>query len=92
MGTERRPRKRPDAGLEARETGGWVDEALYVTPAELHAAHVRQHLEGGEPPTAAAYADALSQWRQIPGAVSASAADCGEHPPAPERDDPERPE
>jgi hypothetical protein len=92
MAAERRPRKRPDPGLETREAGGWVDKALRITPAELHAAHVRQHLEGGAPPTTAAYANALTQWRQMPGAVSASAADCGEVPPARAHDDPHTPE
>ncbi len=90
--TERQPRKRPDRDLKAPETGGWVDEVSHVTPAELHAAHVHQRLEGGERPTAAAYANALAQWRKLPGAVSVSAADCGEVPPAPEHDDSERPE
>jgi hypothetical protein len=90
MTTERPPRKGP-RDSKGPKTGGWVDPTSEFTPAELHAAYVRQRLEGGEPATAAAYADALAQWRGIPGAVQASAADCGEVPPAPEADSPERP-
>lgn len=32
---------------------------------------------GSEPPTAEAYAHALQQWRQLPGAVGVTAADLG---------------
>ncbi len=51
------------------------------TPAELHADYVQQRVESDVGPTAEAYARARAQWRRLPGAVSASAADGGEPPP-----------
>jgi hypothetical protein len=51
------------------------------TPAELHADYVQQRVESDVGPAPDAYARARAQWRRLPGAVSASAADGGEPPP-----------
>jgi hypothetical protein len=48
--------------------------------------------QGSAPPTAQAFARALAQWRRLPGAISATAADLGNAatpPPAPGPDDPD---
>jgi hypothetical protein len=52
------------------------------TPAELHADYVQQRVESDVGPTPEAYARARAEWRRLPGAVSASAADAGEPPRA----------
>ena len=84
----RRPAARTTSrDSKAAEIGGWVAKGVDLTPAELHAEHVRQRLAGGRPATPDAYADAREQWSRLPGAVSASPADLGEVPPAPPRDD-----
>ena len=51
------------------------------TPADLHADYVQQRVESDVGPTPEAYARARAQWRRLPGATSASAADGGEPPP-----------
>ncbi len=66
---------------EGREPGPVYGVEPNRTPADIHADYVRRRLEGGAPPTAAAYARAIRQWRLLPGAVSGSAADLGELPP-----------
>ncbi len=81
----------PDEARHGPPTGGWVDEVTHDSPAELHAQHVRQRLEGGAPATPEAYARALDQWRRLPGAASVSAADHGEVPASPAPPTPEGP-
>jgi len=48
---------------------------------------IRERWLGSDPPTAQAYARALAQWRQLPGAIATSATDLGDAasvaPPAP---------
>jgi len=51
------------------------------TPADLHADYVQQRVDSDVGPTPEAYARARAQWRRLPGATSASAADGGEPPP-----------
>lgn len=51
------------------------------TPADLHADYVQQRVDSDEGPTPEAYARARAQWRRLPGATSASAADGAEPPP-----------
>jgi len=51
------------------------------TPSDLHADYVQQRVDSDVGPTPEAYARARAQWRRLPGATSASAADGGEPPP-----------
>ena len=43
----------------------------------MQLALVAARWEGSAPPTADAYARALAQWRQLPGAIATSATDLG---------------
>ncbi len=89
-GRGRRPQE-PDGHDDpaAPETGGWVDERTTLSPAEIHARHVRQRLEGGAAPTPDAYRRAVEQWRRLPGAAAISPADLGGPPVPPDHDDPD---
>ena len=92
MADERKRRPRPGqqptyGDAPETETGGWVDPATELSPAEIHARHVRQRLEGGRKPDQGAYRQAAEQWRRLPGSASVSAADLGELPPAADTND-----
>jgi hypothetical protein len=74
-----RPRRR---GLPSRESVR-ADDGEGNTPDEREA-NAGTFLKvrgarwlGSEPPTAEAYARALAQWRQLPGAIGVTAADLG---------------
>jgi hypothetical protein len=49
--------------------GGW--------DREVHLAIIAARWVGSVPPTAEAYARALAQWRQLPGAITTAATDLG---------------
>jgi hypothetical protein len=70
-----RPRRR---GLPSRESardreGNTPDEGGGAAFSKVRGARWL----GSEPPTAEAYARALAQWRQLPGAIGVTAADLG---------------
>jgi hypothetical protein len=61
---ERREHERPHPSREGRDR-------------EVHLAIVAARWVGSVPPTAQAYASALAQWRQLPGAIITAATDLG---------------
>jgi hypothetical protein len=55
-----------DVGGGTGEGDGTVDDGRIH---EVHADFIRRRSEGGAPPTLEAYARALRQWQQLPGAI-----------------------
>ena len=60
------------AGSDQRDYLGEQDQRganWDTTPAEVHRGYVERHVGGGAPATPEAYAEAMKQWRRLPGAV-----------------------
>ena len=85
---EERPRRRkrpPGDGEEQRQGPGNPD----ADPVRIHREYVERRTGGGAEPTQDAYARAIRQWHQLPGAVSAPATELSGEETARKPDDDE---